>query len=29
MRNRRRFYLVVTLLAAAFLLESLLPIDLF
>jgi hypothetical protein len=27
MRNWRRLYLVVTLLAAAFLLESLLPID--
>jgi hypothetical protein len=27
MRNWRRLYLVVTLLAAAFLMESLLPID--
>lgn len=29
MRNWRRVYLVATLLAAAFLLESLLPFDLF
>lgn len=29
MRNWRRIYLVVALLATAFLLESLLPIDLF
>jgi len=29
MRNWRRLYLVVTLLAAVFLMESLLPIDLF
>lgn len=29
MRNWRRLYLAVTLVAAAFLLESLLPLDLF
>lgn len=29
MRNWRRFYLAATLLATAFLLESLLPVDLF